>query len=134
MKNLLFVLVALALAFLLLRLGIFALHDAQTFVPPPDSVTQSFFKMLELKRFSIAQKFLTEQARQKVEDNELSMLNQKILAKIGPYQVYGGEFQIMDQDQATSNAHLKGTFVPLWPVVKLQREKGEWKIREIVIP
>ena len=131
MKNLAFVSGTLCIFLMLLYIDVFIGKDRQTFVPPPDTVAREFFKMLEIKRFSVAKRYLAAEVRQNEIEKELGVLEQKIRDTTREYQVHEGSFRFMSPDKAVSNVRLSGKGGELLPVLLLVRQKGEWKIVEL---
>lgn len=131
MKNLALVSGTLCILLMLLYVDVFIAKDRQTFVPPPDTVAREFFKMLEIKRFSVAKRYLAAEVRQNEIEKELEAFEQKIRDTTLEYQVHEGSFRFLSPDRAVSNVRLSGKGAELWPVFLLVRQKGEWKIVEL---
>lgn len=124
------VLITASIILFLLYVNSFFLHDRSLFVPPPESVTEQFVKMLESKRFSIAMKDLSQTSPYKTDVDSLKELNNKIEQKLGKYRVSGGKSHQISQNVALSNVSLRGKS-QIWPVFLLINENGLWKIERL---
>jgi hypothetical protein len=82
----------------------------------------------------VATQYFTREAQSIFEENRLRDMEEGLRSRLGPYVVRGGEFQFAGPDRAMANVHLKGSASQMWPVVRLRKEKGEWKIEKILSP
>ncbi len=108
------------------------LRDRQTFVPPADSVAESFMQKLATRRFSAALSHLSSERQGVTSVGDLRSYARNIERKTGGIKHVDQERSELDGEKATAWVKVttkSGSERSL--EFKLKRENGEWKIDEL---
>lgn len=112
---------------------IFILKDNSTLVPPPEVVSESFFKQLQMKRYSRAIPLLEKSLHSEVTPYVLSELAQEIEAGTGEIQRVTGKKGLIDGDSAEASVEIKGKLGSSNLPVQLVRQQGVWKLKTVML-
>ena len=128
----LFIVVAVVAGALLFAAGaVFGLHDRQTFVPPPESVAESFARQLAMRRYDLAVNYLGGELRLTTGANDLRARFDPMRQQIGtPNQVSGGRDWVQESE-ASARARIDGDFGNAVLPFRLAAEKGLWRITQL---
>jgi hypothetical protein len=125
----------LILGFSLFLCGIILMYfkDRTTLVPPPEQVSESFFKQIQLKRYSRAIPLLSSNLERKVTSYVLTELKREIEARIGAIEKVKGKEGIIKGDFASASAEVQGKEGSVDIPVKLLRQQGVWKVDSVML-
>lgn len=105
--------------------------DRTILVPPPEQVSESFFKQVQMKRYSRALPLLEVSLKREVTPYVLSELRREVESKIGTIQKVKGEKGFINGDTASATAQLKGEKKSMQIEVRLMRQQGVWKVSSV---
>ena len=123
----------LILVFLLFVCGLLIvfLNDRTVLVPPPEQVSESFFKQIQMKRYSRAFPLLEGSLKEEVTPYVLNELRREVETRIGTIEKVKGEKGVINGDSASAIAQLKGEQGHLPIEVNLVRQQGVWKVNSV---
>ena len=115
-------------ALLLIGVAVFAWHDASTFVPAPEAVTEGFARQIATRRYELAINYLSSTTAKKETPHSLKTRFAPLFDATGKINHVDAEPQEAQQDRAAARAIIEGDNGKVSFEVALVREKGLWKI------
>ena len=128
MKELLIVLAVVVAGVLFTAGAVFGLHDRNTFVPPPESVAESFARQLVQRRYDLAVNYLGRALRATTSGAELRTRFEPMRQQIGTPNQVSGESDWMQESEASARARVEGDSGSAVLEFRLTREQGLWRI------
>jgi hypothetical protein len=107
--------------------------DRTILVPPPEQASESFFKQVQMKRYSRAIPLLSSELERKVTPELLIQLKREVEARVGTIEKVQGKESIINGNSATSVAEVQGTEGSINISVTLVREQGVWKVDSVML-
>ena len=131
MKGLLIILTVVAGGLLFAAGAVFSVHDRQTFVPPPESVAESFARQLVQRRYDLAVNFLGRDLRATTSAAELRAKFDPMRQRIGTPNQVSGETNWIQESEASARARVEGDSGSAVLQFRLAREQGLWRITDV---
>ena len=128
MKELRIVLAAVVAGFLFTAGAVFGLHDRHTFVPPPESVAESFARQLVQRRYDLAVNYLGRALRATTGAADLRAKFEPMRQQIGTPNQVSGESDWMGESEASARALIEGESGNAVLPFRLASEQGLWRI------
>lgn len=117
-----------AAALVLIGIAVFAWHDASTFVPAPEAVTEGFARQIATRRYELAINYLSSATTKTETPHSLKTRFEPLLDGAGKINHVDAAPHGTQQDRAAARAIIEGGNGKVSFEVALVRDKGLWKI------
>ena len=114
-----------------LALGVFALDDRHTTVPPPETVAENFVRQLNAHRLRQTKRFLSTAAQRSWEPRKLQGWWEEVERQVGEVHSIEGAEHGADRSSAEAEVRIDGRTKTVRLPMPLQWERGVWVVAEL---